>query len=62
MKCKCCGKDGHHFHQFYDGGYVCEDCIGKYFVCPDCGRVFDKDDYAHGDTGTGFCIECASKH
>lgn len=30
MVCKNCGKPGHHFHQHYDGGYVCDKCIGFY--------------------------------
>lgn len=60
-KCIKCGKSGASY-QHFNGGYVCEDCIGQYFVCPDCGMAFDVDDYEHGDAGNGFCAECASKH
>ena len=35
-KCISCGKEGAHTRHF-NGGYVCESCIGKYFSCPDCG-------------------------
>ncbi len=60
-KCICCGKSGAEY-QHYKGGYVCDDCVGRYFTCPDCGRVFDADDYENGDAGNGFCAECASNH
>ena len=60
-KCISCGKPGAN-HQHYDGGYVCDDCIGQYFTCPDCGRLFDLDDYEHGDAGTGYCKECSPNH
>lgn len=59
MKCKNCGKEGHHFHQLYNVGYVCDDCVGKYFTCPACGILYDMDDYEHGDSGTGKCVSCA---
>lgn len=54
VKCGCKGAE----YERYEGGYVCDDCIGNYFTCPNCGRVFDADDYEHGDAGTGFCVEC----
>lgn len=57
-KCICCGKSGAEY-EHYNGGYVCEKCVGAYFTCPDCGRLFDTDDFEHGDTGTGFCADCA---
>lgn len=59
-KCKRCGKHGSYFH--FDGGWVCDECVGYYFTCPDCGRVFDPDDQEHGDAGNGFCAECAPNH
>ena len=62
MRCKNCGKEGYHFHQHYDGGYVCDGCVTKYFTCPNCGKLFDKDDLEHGDAGTGYCKECSANH
>lgn len=59
-KCKSCGNHGEYVH--YDGTWVCEECVGGYFTCPDCGRVFDMDDYENGDAGNGFCRECAPEH
>lgn len=63
-KCKLCGKtlQSGNAYQHYDGGYVCNDCIGHYFTCPDCGRLFDQDDFENGDQGTGFCIDCSPNH
>lgn len=60
-KCISCKKnEGVYDH--YDGGYVCDDCLGDFFTCPDCGMVFDRDDYKNGDAGNGFCRECAPNH
>lgn len=62
MWCKRCSKKGSHFIPHYDGGYVCNDCIGYYFICPHCGSVYDMDDYEHGDALIdGKCVECAKK-
>lgn len=60
-KCICCGSSNGEY-QHYDGGYVCEDCVGSFFTCPDCGIVFDTDDFEHGDAGNGFCARCAADH
>lgn len=60
-KCIRCGKDGAD-HEHFNGGYVCDSCIGYYFTCPDCGRLFDNDDYEHADAGNGFCYQCAPEH
>lgn len=60
-QCICCGKSGAEYIHF-GGGYVCESCVGEYFTCPDCGRVFDADDMTNGDAGNGFCADCASEH
>ena len=49
-KCICCGKTGADYPH-YNGGYVCDDCVGAYFTCPACGRVFDINDREHGDNG-----------
>lgn len=49
-------------HEHFNGGYVCDSCIGEYFTCPDCGRLFDNSDYKNGDAGNGFCAKCASEH
>ena len=38
---------------------MCDDCIGKDFICPVCGILYDMDDYEHGDSGTGKCVSCA---
>lgn len=59
-KCKSCGKHGEYIH--YNGGWICDDCVGRYFTCPDCGRVFDAEDRVNGDAGNGFCRECAPEH
>ena len=61
MKCISCGKSGAQY-EHVGGGYICEKCIASYFTCPDCGRIFDSDDYMRGDTGSGFCAECAPDH
>ena len=63
-KCKSCGKEVKHatMYEHIDGGYVCSECVGKYFTCPDCGRVFDMDDYENGDQSTGFCKNCSPEH
>ncbi|WP_306542967.1 hypothetical protein [Anaerotignum sp.] len=58
MVCKSCGKTGHSFYQHYDGGYVCDACVGAYFTCPSCGKLYDMDDFEHGDAGTGKCVSC----
>lgn len=61
MVCKNCGEPGHHFHQHYDGGYVCDKCVGFYFTCPSCGKLYDKYDFEHGDAGGGKCVSCRDK-
>ncbi len=60
-KCNCCGSDKASYPH-YDGGYICEACVGHYFSCPGCGRVFEQDDYEHGDAGNGYCSECAPNY
>lgn len=60
-KCKCCNKnDG--LYQHFNGGKICEECVGSYFICPDCGRIFDQDDFENGDQATGFCKDCSPNH
>lgn len=63
-KCISCGKinDQEAMCQHYDGGFVCTGCIGTYFTCPDCGKLFDQNDRVNGDQGNGFCIDCAADH
>lgn len=57
-KCICCEKrEGEYQHS--SGGYVCNQCIGDYFTCPDCGLLFDQET---GDAGNGFCKDCDSEH
>lgn len=60
-KCISCGKPNAEY-KHADGGMVCNICIGKYFTCPDCGIVYDRDDFVNGDQGNGFCINCAQDH
>ena len=60
-KCKNCGKDGADYIHF-KGGHICDKCVGDYFTCPDCGVVFDRDDFEHADAGNGFCFKCAVNH
>lgn len=63
-KCKTCGKDARNTTMYAHnaGGYICSECIGDFFVCPDCGMIFDRDDYENGDAGNGFCAKCSSNH
>jgi len=56
-KCILCGSEPAR-HEHYNGGFVCKLCIGNYFICPDCGRMFDRSDLEHADAGNGFCFEC----
>lgn len=57
-KCIRCGNNKGGY-EFSEGGYVCEECIGFYFTCPDCGTIYPRDT---GDAGNGFCEDCAVKH
>ena len=60
MKCICCKKDdGKYFH--FDGGKVCDHCLGHYFTCSKCGMLFNQDDYVNGDQGTGYCKKCSQE-
>lgn len=59
--CIRCGRKNAEYKHF-NGGFVCENCIGDYFTCPDCGIIYDSDDYVHGDAGNGFCAKCAPEH
>lgn len=60
-KCISCGKNtGKYFH--YDGGKVCDACLGKYFTCSQCGFLFNQDDYVNLDNGGSFCKNCAKKY
>lgn len=60
-KCILCKKnDGVYFH--HDGGMVCEKCEGAFFTCPECGVLFNNDDYENGDHGNGYCKECTEKY
>ena len=47
-KCINCGK-GKGEYPHYSGGFVCNDCLSSYFTCPDCGRLFDRDDFVNGE-------------
>ena len=59
-KCIRCGNNkGVHPH--YNGGMVCEECLGNYFQCPDCEVIYDRDDPEHYDMG-GFCPKHATDH
>lgn len=52
-KCSFCEKEeGIYFTN--EGKPVCENCAGKMFTCPGCGRIFE-DELA--DMG-GFCKKC----
>lgn len=39
----CKSKDAKY--PLVDGGRVCDKCLGQFFTCPKCGRIFRKDDY-----------------
>lgn len=58
--CVKCGKAG-AYHFLFAGGCVCNACMGGYFTCPVCGRLFEQDDYENGDAGNGKCRECSAK-
>lgn len=58
-RCKDCGAPGANF-EIHGGEYVCKDCASHYFTCPTCGKLFYRDDYEHGDSGSGHCSKCAS--
>ena len=59
-KCIHCGeRKGVYAH--YNGGKVCELCLGFYFQCPDCIVIYDRDDPEHYDVN-GFCPEHAPNH
>jgi formylmethanofuran dehydrogenase subunit E len=60
MVCRDCGQKGADYRHV-DGKMLCSKCIGHYFTCPDCGELFDNDDYDRGDAGNGFCVSCTQK-
>lgn len=55
--CVDCGKKGAEY-QYSEGGYICENCVGSHFTCPDCGVVFPDESYDY----SGFCQDCNSEH
>lgn len=59
-KCIRCGKN-EGIYPHYNGGKVCEQCLGFYFQCPDCTVVYDRDDPEHYDAG-GFCPKHIADH
>lgn len=60
-RCISCGKENAvYIHN--NGDAVCEDCLGYYFTCPDCGILFEQEDMVNGDQGNGFCKECSNSH
>lgn len=59
-KCKMCGENTGEYEHF-DGGKVCEKCLGAYFTCPKCGILYDNDDFANGDQ-SGFCKKCTDEY
>ena len=59
-KCiRCKDKEGIYPH--FNGGKVCNDCLGEFFQCPDCEVVYDRSDPEHPDMG-GFCQKHAPNH
>lgn len=56
-RCVDCGKNGADY-QYSEGGYICDKCAGRHFICPDCGVVFPDETYDYN----GFCKECDSNH
>lgn len=60
-KCISCGSKEAKYEHF-SGGFVCEHCMGDYFTCPKCGRLFDLEDRENGDAGSGFCTECTQEY
>lgn len=59
-KCINCNEKNASY-QHSSGGFVCENCIGSYFTCPDCGILYDRND-VDGDQGNGFCRNCSEDH
>ena len=60
-KCNSCGKEDAEYEVFGTSKKICSECIGGFFTCPRCGRVFKQDDYTFGDAGNDFCAECSKK-
>ena len=60
-KCISCQKNEGVYKHFH-GGHVCEKCVGDFFSCPDCGNIFDMDDFDNGDAGNGFCAKDTYNH
>ncbi len=58
-RCKDCGAPDAKY-TVQGGGLVCENCVGSYFVCSSCAKLFYRDDYENGDAGRGLCTQCAS--
>lgn len=56
-KCINCNKNEGSY-EYSEGGYVCDECVKEYFVCPRCGKAFPKES---GDAGNGFCEECSKE-
>ncbi|WP_161782725.1 hypothetical protein [Clostridium drakei] len=50
-ECVLCVKEGVEY-QYSEGGYVCDNCVGSCFTCPDCGLTFPLET---DDAGNGFC-------
>jgi len=62
--CKNCGASDSEKTMFehFKGGYVCNDCVKNFFICPDCGLVFNDNDYEWGQVENGLCRMCSNKH
>lgn len=56
-KCIICKKSNANYFTNNDEP-ICDNCIGEYFNCPDCGRIFL--DWG-ADAGSGKCIDCEMK-
>jgi hypothetical protein len=60
-KCDVCGKNKAVYEVYGTNKKICNSCTGNFFICPECGTIYEQDDYENGDTD-GVCRrKCANK-
>lgn len=60
-KCIDCGKPGANYiyvDEDENESFICENCVGHHFTCPECGKVYPDSTYDYN----GYCQECDSNH
>lgn len=55
LKCKDCGETNAS-REYYTGEMLCEKCSRQYAECPECGKLFDKNDDSIAMSGK--CYNC----